>query len=72
MNFGPDDLVGVLKDRNRAREHMGSSLADIDPMCLDSKVTINITYSSWSPFLAVDCEIDIQMQISDWFKDAVI
>ena len=39
MNFRCEDLVGVLKDRDRARElGAGSSLADVEPMTLDSKV----------------------------------
>lgn len=38
MNFAPEDMVGALKDRNRAREQMGSSLADIDPMSINSQV----------------------------------
>ena len=39
MNFGTKDMVGVLKDRERAREmNTGSSLADVDPMSIDSKV----------------------------------
>ena len=39
MNFQTDDLVGVLKDRDRAREMgAGASLADVEPMIIDSKV----------------------------------
>jgi len=39
MNFQTDDLVGVLKDRDRAREAgAGASLADVEPMTIDSKV----------------------------------
>ena len=39
MNFGTKDMVGVLKNRERAREmDTGSSLADVDPMAIDTKV----------------------------------
>lgn len=40
MNFRCEDLVGVLKDRDRARElGAGSSLADVEPMNVDSKTS---------------------------------
>lgn len=45
MNFGAKDMVGILKNRERAREmDTGSSLADVDPMTIDSKVC-GILYS---------------------------
>ena len=41
MNLTPGDVLGVLKDRERARDRqaVGSSLADVDPMTIDNKVT---------------------------------
>ena len=46
MNFKEKDLVGILKDRSRAREesNLGSSLADVDPMTIDMKVTCNFVF----------------------------
>ena len=42
MNFRPDDMVGVLKNRENARElDTGASLADVDPMSIDTKVKNN-------------------------------
>ncbi len=40
MNLKPSDVIGVLKDRERARERnvIGTSLADVDPMTIDNKV----------------------------------
>ena len=40
MNFKEDDMVGVLKSRERAHKGIpaGSSLADVDPMAIDTKV----------------------------------
>ena len=42
MNFAAHDVVGVLKNRERAREGtvIGSSLADVDPMTIDTKVCL--------------------------------
>lgn len=37
MNFASDDIVGIVKDRQR----IGSSLADIDPMYIDRSVTFD-------------------------------
>ena len=41
MNFDPNDCGGVIKDRERARKRqpIGSSLADVDPMTIDTKVS---------------------------------
>ncbi|XP_065670723.1 ATPase family AAA domain-containing protein 2 isoform X3 [Hydra vulgaris] len=43
MNFKESDLVGVLKDRGRSREgsKLGSSLADVDPMNIDTKTSFD-------------------------------
>ena len=40
MNFNEDDMVGIVKQRERAHKRMptGSSLADVDPMTIDNKV----------------------------------
>ena len=41
MNFQSEDMVGVLKNRERARElGAGSSLADVEPMNIDSNVIL--------------------------------
>jgi len=39
MNFNEDDMVGIVKQRERAHKRMptGSSLADVDPMTIDNK-----------------------------------
>ena len=41
MNFKSGDILGVLKDRERARDRQGtgSSLADVDPMNIDKGVS---------------------------------
>ena len=40
MNFTMDDTAsGIIKERSR----IGSSLADVDPMNIDSKVCLDIT-----------------------------
>lgn len=40
MNFQLDDMTGALRNRERANGNpMGSSLADVDPMKIDSKVS---------------------------------
>eukprot|EP00111_Clytia_hemisphaerica_P018767 TCONS_00055493-protein len=40
MNFQSNDMVGVLKNRERARElGAGSSLADVEPMNIDSNTS---------------------------------
>lgn len=42
MNFKTDDIVGVLQNRERAREAglAGASLADVEPMTIDSTVSL--------------------------------
>ncbi len=47
MNLKASDVIGVLKDRERARERntIGTSLADVDPMAIDSKVFLKLLIS---------------------------
>ena len=40
MNFHPEDITGTLKSRDQARGGViGGSLADVDPMTIDTKVS---------------------------------
>ena len=40
MNFHPEDVTGILKSRDQARGGViGGSLADVDPMTIDTKVS---------------------------------
>ena len=40
MNFHPEDITGILKSRDQARGGViGGSLADVDPMTIDTKVS---------------------------------
>jgi len=42
MNFRPDDITGALKNRERAKDGLiGSSLADVHPMTIDSKTSFS-------------------------------
>ena len=46
MNFNTNDIIGVIKDRDRARERqaIGSSLADVDPMNIEKGVSAALSF----------------------------
>ena len=45
MNMVPDDVTGVKKDRQK----IGSSLADVDPMTIDTSVRTFVPLRFFNP-----------------------